>query len=99
MPPNTAKIDRSTRWGNPYKVGSIAVHPITRRGIWVENAQVAVELFAAHLGTASAAKLIAAAQSELGGKNLACWCKAGEVCHGDVLLRLVNLDTRAHIAA
>jgi hypothetical protein len=27
----------------------------------------------------------------LRGKNLACWCKVGSPCHGDVLLKLVNL--------
>ena len=27
---------------------------------------------------------------ELGGRNLACWCKPGEACHADVLLRLAN---------
>lgn len=24
------------------------------------------------------------------GKNLACWCRADEKCHADVLLRLAN---------
>ncbi len=28
--------------------------------------------------------------SELKGKNLSCWCKKGEHCHADVLLKLVN---------
>jgi hypothetical protein len=27
---------------------------------------------------------------ELRGKDLACWCKEGECCHGDVLLKLAN---------
>lgn len=27
---------------------------------------------------------------ELRGKNLACWCREGEACHGDVLLELAN---------
>jgi hypothetical protein len=29
-------------------------------------------------------------QSELAGKNLACYCPAGAPCHADVLLRLAN---------
>lgn len=29
-------------------------------------------------------------KAELRGKNLACWCKAGEPCHADVLLELAN---------
>ena len=31
-----------------------------------------------------------AARRELAGKNLACWCKPGEPCHGDVLLEIAN---------
>jgi hypothetical protein len=26
----------------------------------------------------------------LKGKNLSCWCKVGEPCHGDVLLEIAN---------
>ena len=33
---------------------------------------------------------------ELRGKNLACWCKAGEACHADPLLELADdLEDRA----
>lgn len=28
----------------------------------------------------------------LRGKNIACWCKLGEPCHADVLLRLANSE-------
>jgi hypothetical protein len=28
--------------------------------------------------------------SELKGKNLACWCQPGELCHADTLLELAN---------
>lgn len=31
-----------------------------------------------------------AAQSELRGKNLACWCALDQPCHADVLLELAN---------
>lgn len=29
-------------------------------------------------------------REELRGKNLACWCKVGTPCHGDVLLAIAN---------
>ena len=29
-------------------------------------------------------------RAELAGKNLACWCKLDQACHGDVLLELAN---------
>jgi hypothetical protein len=36
-------------------------------------------------------QLLTAAQAELAGYDLACWCELdGQPCHGDVLLRLVN---------
>lgn len=28
--------------------------------------------------------------AELKGKNLACWCKEGSPCHGDVILEIAN---------
>jgi hypothetical protein len=90
MPPNTLKIDRSTKWGNPFRIGLEAVHPVTRRKVRVPTAEIAVELFFIHLQTASGARVAAAAQRELRGKNLACWCKSGDSCHGDVLLQIVN---------
>jgi hypothetical protein len=99
MPPNTLKIDRSTKWGNPYKVGLDAVHPVTRRMVHVATNTIAVELFAAHLQTAGGAEVATAAQRELRGKNLACWCRNGDACHGDVLLQLVNSKVQRRWAA
>ncbi len=29
-------------------------------------------------------------KAELKGKNLSCWCKIGEPCHADILLKLAN---------
>jgi hypothetical protein len=29
-------------------------------------------------------------RADLGGRNLACWCRIGEPCHADVLLELAN---------
>ena len=29
-------------------------------------------------------------RAELGGHNLACWCKPGTPCHADTLLELAN---------
>ena len=99
MPPNTLKIDRSTRWGNPFRIGHSAVHPVTRKVIQVPNADVAVALFAIHLQTSGGSELAEAAQRELRGRNLACWCKDGHVCHGDVLLHIANAPAQLKRAA
>lgn len=37
---------------------------------------------------------IDAARANLRGKNLACWCKQGDPCHADVLLKLANAKPR-----
>jgi hypothetical protein len=90
MPANTVKIDRTTMWGNPFKIGTTAAHPATGRRIRIDSAATSIELYTAWLKTDGGAALAASARKELRGRNLACWCAAGSPCHGDVLLKLVN---------
>ena len=90
MPPNARKVDRTTKWGNPFRIGQIASHPLTKGSVYVANAEIAVTLFAAYLDTRGGVKLLDVARNELRGKDLACWCKSGNACHGDVLLRAIN---------
>ena len=99
MPPNTIKIDRSTPWGNPFKVGEYRAHPLTGEPILVQDTKQAVRMFKSFLQTSAAAEFVEAAKVELQGKNLACWCKAGDACHGDVLLRLANRSNKSKAAA
>jgi len=86
MPENTVKVDRSTRWGNPFPIG--AAGPLDRVA---PDAEGATGFFRAMLGDA---EIRSAADypddlSPLRGKNLACWC-SGLFCHADVLLELAN---------
>lgn len=76
MPENTLKVDRSTKWGNPYPV---------QPG---RTAAMAKAAFRMHLMSNPSLREMAA--RELRGRNLACWCKAGEPCHADVLLEFAN---------
>ena len=48
---------------------------------------------------ASQVELVAAARSELAGRDLVCWCPAGEPCHADVLLELANAGGAAMVDA
>ncbi|WP_426031927.1 DUF4326 domain-containing protein [Cypionkella sp. TWP1-2-1b2] len=80
MPPNTAKVDRSTRWGNPYQAGQDGDG----------SQEYLVSLFRDYLTRPEQATLVAAIRAELRGKNLACWCKPGTPCHADVLLEMAN---------
>ena len=79
MPPNTVKIDRSTRWGNPFRI---------EPGRDAQQAQAQYREWLAKDPEGRA--LAQAAREELRGKNLACWCKPDAPCHGDVLLQVSN---------
>ena len=97
MPPNTVKVDRTTKWGNPYRVEQ------AQDGIWEvmtpdgrrvgrydtrdEATWMACTRFEYETNTTWGRSLI---QRELAGKNLACWCPVGSPCHADVLLEIAN---------
>jgi len=85
MPPDTVKVDRSTPWGNPFVVG--------RDGDQAECFALFVCLLAGECGSATERAYhdrAVANRDRLKGKNLACWCKPGEPCHADALLRFAN---------
>ncbi|MGH8261383.1 MAG: DUF4326 domain-containing protein [Steroidobacteraceae bacterium] len=69
MPPNTVKVDRTTKWGNPFVVGkpggAFTAKVMDRRHAYLLYKSVALDN----------EQLIAAARAELRGKNLACWCQ------------------------
>jgi len=91
MPANTVKIDRTTKWGNPFKVGSSATHPVTRRRVKIDSPATSIALYEAWLNSTSEGKaMAAAARRELKGVNLACWCRPGSPCHADALLKAAN---------
>lgn len=83
LPPNTKIVARPSRWGNPYRVGD--------RGCdgTLYTAHMAVELFEHYAGPEMLAEGLL---EPLRGMNLACWCKLGETCHADILLRLANTE-------
>lgn len=98
MPPNTVKVDRTTKWGNPFvKHGD---------GVAMDRA-LAVDLFTSLLARegswwarpmpwpkgkmpAGPPTAVDEVKAELRGKNLACWCPLDGPCHADVLLALAN---------
>lgn len=82
MPPNAVYVGRTTKWGNPFKIG--APHPIFRDSM---DAEDAAELYVFHLFRSFDLESL---RNELGGKDLVCWCSLDQPCHADVLLRLAN---------
>jgi hypothetical protein len=95
------KVDRSTRWGNPFLVESLgreAAIDAFRRLVTGKMSEAELRKHSGlgpgweerrtELRRAGAA--IRAGLPELRGNNLACWCKENEACHADVLLELAN---------
>ena len=101
MPPNTVKVDRTTKWGNPAIVGidgpaaecvylyvlMLVGYIVCKPGVG-DRQQVAAKALAAEKK---------AGWPKLRGKNLACWCPVGKPCHGDVLLHIANKKPRAKL--
>lgn len=98
IPENTVKVDRSTKWGNPFVVhgDGFAMTP-----------EMAVDSFRSLLAKSGAwcpvpvhkwpkGKIPATftevedVKRELRGKDLACWCPLDAPCHADVLLEIAN---------
>jgi len=97
MPANTLKVDRTTRFGNPFSVEdygrerAVALHRAWIRG---EPRDPSLPRKLQRDLEARRAEVISALPS-LRGKNLACWCPLPErgkpdVCHAALLLELAN---------
>lgn len=90
MPPDTVKVDRTTKWGNPFRTG--------RHGTRADCVALFAHMCCGYLClTVDRACVVAqrayptrAIRAELRGKNLACWCPLDGPCHADVLLRVAN---------
>ena len=84
MPENTIYVGRGSKWGNPFRVGHVGV----------KNNRDAVRLFYRIIDRPEHHKFFVFTTErirlDLRGKNLACWCKDGEPCHADVLLKIAN---------
>lgn len=100
MPPNTVKVDRPTRWGNPFVVGRDGTQAECVEAFgFLAGEEASLELMARMQvpagGLDASKKVLDELQADptpLRGKNLACWCSQDAPCHADVLLRLANRD-------
>ncbi len=92
MPPNTVKVTRPGKYGNPFKVGCNPSEFSTALPMTCESVGVAVACFAYYAETwaqITRGKFL----DPLRGKNLACWCALDQLCHADVLLKMANTPT------
>ncbi len=97
MPKNTVYVGRPSKWGNPYRVGDLAYG--TELGSGLTSPRSIYDALRMH------AEMLANLRhndpdyfehwiAPLRGKNLACWCKKGEPCHADILLKLANEEKK-----
>ncbi len=100
MPENTVSVTRPGRFGNPFKVvpgtnklfdvvygSKNGLQPLVAFNLSKEEAtELAVRKFREGLSQLS----IDYIRQELKGKDLACFCKPGDLCHADVLLEVAN---------
>ncbi len=108
MPENTFRVTRPGKWGNPFAVtrlpdGRYGVRlrpPLTDGNFMIltanaspvcnTKAEASAEAVACFRTLYYASGMDAA---ELRGKNLACWCAAGDSCHADFLILTANSPT------
>ena len=87
MPPDTVKVDRSTRFGNPFRAGDPGI-PDVRASI--ERFEKALRSGELTRGRPDSPFRQEHLRAVLRGKNLACWCPLDGPCHADLLLKIAN---------
>ena len=89
MPDNTVKVDRTTKWGNPFDAReygpdlALRLFEDTARGIWSPSSVADLDeptvemLYESHCRWHKriGASSVEMARSELRGKHLGCWCE------------------------
>jgi hypothetical protein len=93
--PDAVIVDRSSRWGNPFRVDGKRV--LCGIELWVLPTEAAA---VAHAVRAFRWQLenhpnvvgftVEDVRRDLAGRDVACWCPIDAPCHGDVLLELAN---------
>lgn len=89
MPKGAVYVGRPTRWGNPYRVGSMTYLTGKNTGNKIDAAGTVRMFRHAVMGDHNAAAR-GTIRAELAGKDLVCWCPLDQPCHADVLLEVAN---------
>ena len=97
MPENAVKVDRTTKWGNPFIVGTDGTRAdcVDLYRVMLAGCIVLTRCPECPDAQLAYIKHLRRNLRHLRGKNLACWCplpKPGEpdLCHAAVLLDLAN---------
>lgn len=104
MPPGTVKVDRTTRWGNPFRVRKVSrdmsavFDGETKLGELPHKAAtiLCIQLF--RLYATSRAHKEPDWLKPLCGKDVACWCRMGSPCHADAIINIIQKDRKVTIS-
>lgn len=90
MPPNTKSVTRPGKYSNPARVGMwkgfTQADAVEAYKCW-QRGDLAYRSWNNVFGNPPTDEEI---KKDLGGCDLACWCKIEEPCHADVLLEIAN---------
>ncbi|MGV8972900.1 MAG: DUF4326 domain-containing protein [Rhodoglobus sp.] len=101
LEPGAVCVSRGTRWGNPFKVGTVQDAMDLRyhnrpRTLMTPDAEHAARQYRDWVGGLIGIEQQPPTPEEiraaLNGKTLACWCAVDAHCHADVLLAIANDD-------
>jgi len=93
MPEGAVCVDRSTPWGNPFIVGQdgTAAECVRLYRILLAG-KICISCNAPPNAQQAARDHVIDHWRTLRGRDLACWCRAGQPCHADVLLEIANRE-------
>lgn len=91
IPPNTLSVTRPGPWGNPFVVGEfgtreecVKAHKILLMGFIYVGPNPSMKEQKKYYN------FVKENIHKLKGKNLACFCKIGDPCHRQILLKIAN---------
>lgn len=88
-PENTVNVTRPGKWGNPFNWQAYKYYQVSPGGK-PNSPKLCKELSVKDFKRTLTPEKIASIKRELKNKDLMCWCKESDPCHGDVLLEIAN---------
>ena len=100
MPEGAIYVGRPTKWQNPYKVVKMNGWRVLNTESGYYSRVFTTKMAATVQAVSDYKNMLERKHREyltewvapLRGKDLACWCPLGELCHADVLLELANQE-------
>ena len=87
-------VTRPGPWGNPFSIDDVGkTYGLDRAAAQAKAVAMASDWLQGALDPALSPgdpPSLDTIRRELGGQNLACWCRPGAPCHADVLIELAN---------